>query len=1156
MGTATNNIIIKINAETTKATEDIKRLTKQINVLNATGARTTKGLKAQTKAVDQTSRSFASLTKHVSQLALIYGAFQGLQTTVRTFANFEESVTRLGVVSGATSEELKQLSGVAQTLGETTIFTASQVADGMNAMAMAGLTAEESLAGIASTLDLSAVGMISVEESALIATTAMNGFKLEAQDIGRISDVMAKTVTTSATTVQELGNAYEKVASVATQFDVSLETTTAALGTLADAGRRGSEAGTQLKIVMNRMAGNKEAAKFIKQLGVDIYDSTGKILPFTTQLQNMKVELDKLDAQSRNIKMAEIFGTEALASANILLSDIDAVIAKTAELEDAYGFASSSAKKMMDNLMGDYKELQSAMEGLVLKIGDELSPVLREALDEATEFIQTLDPDDVRDFGEGVGELVELMFDLVKSLLNVVGNIKELSATFASITGISGAMQVQLLLLGKSMTILYKIGVNLTKTMLATRLAIAAATGATVTYDIVTKKAVIGVRTLTFAQVMLNRAMKANPIGLALVAVGSLFTAYQYLSHAYDDVNKAVKQTDDAIKKNGEIISTTKDELLALDTASRQAFNDYTRDQITKTEKAIASLSKQIKIEKKEFWTNHDAVAKNEAKLAQLVKTKEGLLKQEQTLIEVNKEAIKIAKDKKDKIEAEAEATKALIKEKESLGEAETKAYNKAIKSLNDRVIGGKNALLTLYDAEQKHKDELLKIEADIAKARAKYANERTSIALGLSSELYDIDQLGLSDLKKYNQDKIKIDELYNKAKTSLAEGDIEKSKLYYAEFSTLRKRNTGEAIKDDKRILLSQQSASAARRVTAKQDAELLNLYNDDVVKNSIANANKEKEIANAKLLATRTQIQLKWDELKVLIKLQEIASGIKINADLSNFKKALQNADKQLHATANKEREVKLKVAIEKGASEAEIEELQKIIETPPPIPLTFNVQDKAKIKKESNDITDNIEKPKKVSLSFEDFKRLKIEAREANDIIETPAVKPIDADTRPAEAQDTALVKTLSKPVIKKVFIKTVNLPVKAQIGGLIHKFAEGGSPLESGEGHTSRSGKLSGYGGGDKVKALLEAGEFIVRKEAVKSLGLDRLHQINQGYLPKYQTGGVAGQAPLSANTNTNTNTGRAINLNIGGETFTTMADNEVAEALERYTRKNL
>ena len=146
-----------------------------------------------------------------------------------------------------------------------------------------------------------------------------------------------------------------------------------------------------------------------------------------------------------------------------------------------------------------------------------------------------------------------------------------------------------------------------------------------------------------------------------------------------------------------------------------------------------------------------------------------------------------------------------------------------------------------------------------------------------------------------------------------------------------------------------------------------------------------------------------------------------------------------------------------------------------------------------------------------------------------------------------------------------LSQIDVTAGLQEGGIIFpntpmmKFADGGSPLENGLGHSRKSGKLSGYGGGDKVKALLEAGEFIIKKEAVQKLGLDRLHMLNQGQLPrfkdgghvtpmqKFNTGGLVKTELNSSGTKGTVN----LNLTVGNKTFPMISDEQVAESLASY-----
>ena len=253
------DIQIKIDAVAGNASKEINKLTKDIAKMNKTIAT---GGKVTTQNVGQMTRSFKSLTAHVSKLAIIYGTFKTLMTGTVITAQFEQSIQKLGIYSGATAQELALLEEKAKALGESTVFSASQVAEGMNEMALAGLSSEDMLAGIGDTLNLASVGMISLKEATDYTVTSMKTYGLEASDMNDITDIFAKGSTISATTVTQLGQALTKVGAVASTYNVSLEETTALLGVLADGGRRASEAGTQLKISMLRLASNPEAKKY------------------------------------------------------------------------------------------------------------------------------------------------------------------------------------------------------------------------------------------------------------------------------------------------------------------------------------------------------------------------------------------------------------------------------------------------------------------------------------------------------------------------------------------------------------------------------------------------------------------------------------------------------------------------------------------------------------------------------------------------------------------------------------------------------------------------------------------------------------------------------------------------------------------------------
>ena len=1198
---------INIKAESKKATDEVKRLKAELNNLGKASKAGNASLKSTTKQLDQTSRSFASLTKHVSQLAVIYGAFQGLNTTVRTFAEFEASISRLGVISNATSVELSAMRDTAEHLGETTIFTATQVSSGMNAMAMAGFTAKESMEGIAGVLDISAIGLVSVEDSALIATRAMNGFGLEATDIGRVSDVLSKTITTSAVTMEQLGSALQKVAPVAKNVGLSLEETSAVLGVLHDAGRLGAEAGTQLKIVLSRLSGNREANKAIKELGIQIYDvRTGQLLPFTEQLRNVKDAMDKLPPAVRAVEMSKIFGEEAKSSALIALNSIDEIVAKTVELEDAYGFASSTAKKMMDNLQGDWKEFNSAMEGVIITLGEGLSPVLRTLLDEATEFLQGLDKKEVEEFGEGVGELVEVLAGLIKGVIKIAGAIKDFSTTVSEITGISGAMQVKLLLLSVAMGKLYSQGVKLTKSFIFLNGTMTALEASKKALLITTGKVTIATRLATIAQKAWNLALNANPLGRLLVVVTSVYFAMDALVSSYKELRDATKEAGEVIDASNDVLSTTKDELLALDTAGRRAFNDYTRGLIKKTQKEIKKLNDLIEEENSGLTTNHKAVSDMTKARDTLKKKLEGLLKMEKTLVDVNKEAIQIAKDKikiaQDELQAvedEKKATKELLETQEKFLKAQKKNNQSRLKS-------GEQTLISLYKKEQQHIKKLADLEKELANIRKKFSDDRVGLNLDYETRIANLRAKGLTDLEKYYDAQKRSEVLLTKAKEAFAKGNLEVSKKYLDEYDTLIAISAGEEISHMEKVKVYDSKTKKfieeeRKKVDLTRETTLNKALTQD--KNShdlrlqFSKTEETRAIALHNIKIDNAKTQLELDKLAILsqisylenlAKIAGITTGMKVG-DL-NFdaqKAQIAGIDKALLALEDRKRKVTLDIAT-KGSEEARktVDDLSK--------PVTTDVNfDTGDAEKDADRLKDETEKEAVIVDFGFDLKQAEADLARVQQEAETDTsaehtLKVINAINavqklqqlagEPTNNEHDVLLKeaiarmntfraNISKPTSSThtVTVKTKQAKQARKNGGIIFpeapmmKFNNGGSPLENGKGHSRKTGKLSGYGGGDKVKALLEAGEFIIRKEAVQKLGLDRLHTLNQGKMPRYKTGGVAGSPALPAFTesgsvNTPTKTVN-LNLTMGGETFNMQTDDQIANALEKYIRKN-
>lgn len=414
---ADDKLSYKVVMETAKATGELKKLSGSL-----------KNIDGQLKKTSSASEKFNKRMKSMGHLAAgffaVNQAVSGLTSAIKTVANFEEQIVKLGVVSKASAEDLAKMEEEAKRLGESTQYSASEVAEAMNFLAMAGFDANEVLKSTESVLNLATVGMVDLGRASDIASDTLSAFGLEADEMGRVTDVMTATITSSNTTVEMLGDSFAKVAPVATAMGLSIEETAAALGVMADSGIKGALAGTQLKIALNRIATDKNAAKVFDNLGVSAYDTEGKFKGLIGVLEQLKPKLASLSQEQRNIAIKEIFGSEAIASANVLLGNLDQLKNKLETIRDSEGEAARAAKEMMDTLNGQWKSLQSAFEGLILKVGDELLEVLKNTTKELTEFTRSLDDEKVKKFGKSLSNMVEG----AKSAAGAIGDLNDVLA--------------------------------------------------------------------------------------------------------------------------------------------------------------------------------------------------------------------------------------------------------------------------------------------------------------------------------------------------------------------------------------------------------------------------------------------------------------------------------------------------------------------------------------------------------------------------------------------------------------------------------------------------------------------------------------------------------------------------------------------------------
>jgi len=307
---------------------------------------------------------------------------------------FESSMAQVAATMGITqtAEEFDILSEKAKEMGENTKFSASQAADALNFLALAGYNANESCAALPTVLDLAAAGGIELAQASDMVTDSMSALGLEMDELSGFADQMAVTSQKSNTSVGQLGNAILAVGANARILAGDTNELMTELGILADAGKKGAEGGTALaRVIKNLSTPVSNAKKELEALGVECYDAEGNFRNMQDIFKDLKDAMSDFTEEEKQAALSEIFDTAALSSAKILLEQCgDRFDELSGYISDADGAASQMADTMSDTLAGDVTILQSALSGLAETTYEKFSGTMREAVQSVTEDVGVL----------------------------------------------------------------------------------------------------------------------------------------------------------------------------------------------------------------------------------------------------------------------------------------------------------------------------------------------------------------------------------------------------------------------------------------------------------------------------------------------------------------------------------------------------------------------------------------------------------------------------------------------------------------------------------------------------------------------------------------------------------------------------------------------
>lgn len=314
----------------------------------------------------------------LSSATAAVGAFAG--TSVKTGMAFDASMSQVAATMGKTIDEVGNLRDFAMDMGETTAFSATQAADALNYMALAGYDAEQSMAALPNVLNLAAAGGIDLAAASDMVTDAQSALGLSMEESAFLVDQMAMASSKSNTSVAQLGEAILTIGGTAKNLAGGTTELSTALGILADNGVKGAEGGTALRnIILSLSAPTDKAASALAEMGVQVYDATGNMRPLNETFGDLNEALSSMTQGEQTQVLNEIFNKVDLKSVNALLANTGERFDElSGYINNASGAAEQMAETQLDNLAGDVTLFQSALEGAQIVISDKLTPKLRE----------------------------------------------------------------------------------------------------------------------------------------------------------------------------------------------------------------------------------------------------------------------------------------------------------------------------------------------------------------------------------------------------------------------------------------------------------------------------------------------------------------------------------------------------------------------------------------------------------------------------------------------------------------------------------------------------------------------------------------------------------------------------------------------------------
>lgn len=302
----------------------------------------------------------------------------GLGAAIKTSADFESQLSRVGAIAGATQTELDLLRQSALDLGASTSKSASEVAVAQEGLASLGMTAQEIIGAMPGVISAAEASGSDMAQTAEVMASTLNIFGMSAEKASYVADVLAQTANQSAADITDMQYALKYAGPPAAALGVSLEELSASIGIMTNAGMGGEQAGTTLRAaLLSLLNPSEQNAKLMNSLGIAVTDASGNFVGLAPLIENISSSMSGMTETQKAANLASLVGTESVSGMLSLMSAGPAEIDKMSEaLRNSGGASEEAAAKMKDNLKGTIDELKGSFESLMITVGTALTPAI------------------------------------------------------------------------------------------------------------------------------------------------------------------------------------------------------------------------------------------------------------------------------------------------------------------------------------------------------------------------------------------------------------------------------------------------------------------------------------------------------------------------------------------------------------------------------------------------------------------------------------------------------------------------------------------------------------------------------------------------------------------------------------------------------------